>query len=183
VLFIGVAFLLKYAAEHVTVPIELRLAAVALGGIVLLGFGWRLRASRTGYAMSLQGAAIGILYLTVFAALRLYQLLPASAAFGLLFWIAALSSFLAGATGRDGACRARHRRRFRGTDPDVDRRRQPRDAVRLFRRAECGHLRDRVVQGVATAEHRGLRVHVRRRHAVGRNPLPARGLRDDGSRS
>lgn len=94
-LFIGVAFLLKYAAEHVTVPIELRLAAVALGGIVLLGFGWRLRASRAGYAMSLQGAAIGILYLTVFAALRLYQLLPASAAFGLLFWIAALSSFLA----------------------------------------------------------------------------------------
>ena len=94
-LFIGVAFLLKYAAEHVTVPIELRLAAVALGGIVLLGFGWRLRASRTGYAMSLQGAAIGILYLTVFAALRLYQLLPATAAFGLLFWIAALSSFLA----------------------------------------------------------------------------------------
>ena len=83
VLFIGVAFLLKYATEHVTVPIELRLAAVALGGIVLLVFGWRLRASRAGYAMSLQGAAIGILYLTVFAALRLYQLLPPSAAFAL----------------------------------------------------------------------------------------------------
>ena len=62
---------------------------------MLLVFGWRLRASRTGYAMSLQGAAIGILYLTVFAALRLYQLLPPAAAFGLLFWIAALSSFLA----------------------------------------------------------------------------------------
>jgi uncharacterized membrane protein len=95
VLFIGVAFLLKYATEHVTVPIELRLAAVALGGIVLLGFGWRLRTSRTGYAMSLQGAAIGILYLTVFAALRLYQLLPPSATVALLLWIAALSSFLA----------------------------------------------------------------------------------------
>jgi uncharacterized membrane protein len=91
VLFIGVAFLLKYATEHVSVPIEVRLAAVALGGIVLLVLGWRLRASRTGYAMSLQGAAIGILYLTVFAALRLYQLLPPVAAVVLLLWIAALS--------------------------------------------------------------------------------------------
>ncbi|HSC98280.1 MAG TPA: DUF2339 domain-containing protein [Casimicrobiaceae bacterium] len=95
VLFIGVAFLLKYASEHVSVPIELRLAGVALGGVVLLVLGWRLRERRSGYAMSLQGAAIGVLYLTVFAALRLYQLLPALAAFGLLFWIAALSSYLA----------------------------------------------------------------------------------------
>jgi uncharacterized membrane protein len=95
VLFIGVAFLLKYASEHVTIPIEVRLAAVALGGVGLLAVGWRLRTRRAGYAMSLQGAAIGVLYLTVFAALRLYQLLPAAAALGLLFWIAALSGFLA----------------------------------------------------------------------------------------
>ncbi len=95
VLFIGVAFLLKYASEHVTIPIEIRLAAVAAGGIALLALGWRLRMSRAGYAMSLQGAAIGVLYLTVFAALRLYALLPPIAAFTLLFWIAALSSFLA----------------------------------------------------------------------------------------
>ena len=95
VLFIGVAFLLKYATEHVSVPIEVRLAGVAFGAIVLMALGWRLRGSRAGYAMSLQGAAIGILYLTVFAALRLYQLLPPVAAFALLFWVAALSSFLA----------------------------------------------------------------------------------------
>ena len=95
VLFIGVAFLLKYATEHVTIPIELRLAGVALGGVALLVLGWKLRTRRAGYAMSLQGAAIGVLYLTVFAALRLYQLLPPLAAFALLFWIAALSSYLA----------------------------------------------------------------------------------------
>ena len=95
VLFIGVAFLLKYASEHVTIPIEVRLAGVAAGAIALLAVGWRLRVTRAGYAMSLQGAAIGVLYLTVFAALRLYALLPPIAAFGLLFWIAAWSSFLA----------------------------------------------------------------------------------------
>ncbi|HEX6136647.1 MAG TPA: DUF2339 domain-containing protein [Casimicrobiaceae bacterium] len=95
VLFIGVAFLVKYASEHVTIPIEARLAAVALGAVALLALGWRLRDQRSGYAMSLQGAAIAILYLTVFAALRLYQLLPPLGAFALLFWIAALSGFLA----------------------------------------------------------------------------------------
>jgi len=95
VLFIGVGFLLKYAAEHVTVPIELRVAGVALGGVALLVLGWRLRDSRTAYAMILQGGGVGVLYITVFSALKLYALLPPGAAFALLFVIAALSSWLA----------------------------------------------------------------------------------------
>src|SRR5213076_1042397 len=95
VLFVGVGFLLKYAAEHVTVPIELRVAGVALGGVALLVLGWRLRERRTAYAMILQGGGVGVLYLTVFSALKLYALLPPGAAFGLLFVIAALSSWLA----------------------------------------------------------------------------------------
>ncbi|HEY3179527.1 MAG TPA: DUF2339 domain-containing protein, partial [Casimicrobiaceae bacterium] len=95
VLFIGVGFLLKYAAEHVTVPIELRVAGVAFGGIALLVLGWRLRERRTAYAMILQGGGVGVLYLTVFAALKLYALLAPGAAFALLFVIAALSSWLA----------------------------------------------------------------------------------------
>ena len=95
VLFIGVGFLLKYAAEHVTVPIELRVAGVALGGVALLVLGWRLRERRTAYAMILQGGGVGVLYLTVFSALKLYALLPPGAAFALLFVIAALSSWLA----------------------------------------------------------------------------------------
>ena len=76
ILFFGVAFLLKYAAEHSNVPIEFRLVAVAIGAIALLAVGWRLRLKRPAYASVLQGGAIGVLYLLVFAALRLYQLLP-----------------------------------------------------------------------------------------------------------
>ena len=95
VLFVGVGFLLKYAAEHVTVPIELRIAGVAIGGVVLLVLGWRLRERRSAYAMILQGGGVGVLYLTVFAALKLYALLPPSAAFALLLVIAVLSSILA----------------------------------------------------------------------------------------
>jgi uncharacterized membrane protein len=95
VLFFGVAFLLRYAAEHSHVPIELRLSAVALGGVALLVLGWRLRKQREGYALALQGGAVGILYLTVFAALRLYSVLPPAGAFLLLVVIALLSAALA----------------------------------------------------------------------------------------
>jgi len=95
ILFFGVAFLLKYAADRNWFPIELRLSAAALGGIVLLIFGWRLRLRLPGYALALQGGAVGILYLTVFAALRLYHLIPAPLAFGMLAAIAAFSALLA----------------------------------------------------------------------------------------
>ncbi len=95
ILFFGVAFLLSYMAQHSHFPIELRLCAVAVGGIALLGLGWRLRSRRAGYSLALEGGAVGILYLTVFAALRLYALLPAAVAFPLLVAIAGLSAALA----------------------------------------------------------------------------------------
>jgi uncharacterized membrane protein len=95
VLFFGVAFLLRYLAEHSHLPIELRLTAVACGALVLLVLGWRLRSRRLGYALALQGGAIGILYLTVFSALRLYALLTPATAFALLAALSALSATLA----------------------------------------------------------------------------------------
>ncbi len=86
VLFAGVAALLKYAADEgwFTLPIEFRLAGVALASIAALAFGWRQREKRRAFALSLQGGAIGLLMLVVFAAFRLYGLLPPVAAFALL---------------------------------------------------------------------------------------------------
>ncbi len=95
VLFFGLAFLARYAAEAGLLPVELRLSAVAAGGIALLVTGWRLRGRRAAYALTLQGGGVAVLYLTVFAALRLYQLLPASLAFGLLLAIVTLATLLA----------------------------------------------------------------------------------------
>jgi uncharacterized membrane protein len=95
VLFFGVAFLLRYLAEHTHIPIEFRLSGVALGAFVLLVLGWRLRVRRPGYALALQGGAIGILYLTVFSALHLYSVLTPGLAFVLLAVISALSGTLA----------------------------------------------------------------------------------------
>lgn len=91
ILFFGVAFLLKYAYETFHLPIELRLAGVALGAAALLVVGWRLREKREGYALALQGGGVGLLYLTIFAAFRLYTLIPPLPAFALLFGVAALS--------------------------------------------------------------------------------------------
>jgi uncharacterized membrane protein len=95
ILFFGVAFLVRYVAERTSVPIELRLLAVALGAIAMLALGWRLRRKRPGYALALQGGAVGILYLTIFAALRLYEILPPAAAFALLVLIVVFSAMLA----------------------------------------------------------------------------------------
>jgi uncharacterized membrane protein len=95
--FFGVAFLLRYAVDRslLVIPIELRLLGVAAVAGVLLALGWRLRERNTVYALSLQGGAIGILYLTIFAAFRLYALLPAMAAFALLVILTAAGGALA----------------------------------------------------------------------------------------
>ncbi len=95
VLFFGVAFLLKYAYEHSHVPIEVRLIGVALGAAVMLVIGWRLRASKPVYALAMQGGGVGLLYLTVFGAFRLFDLIPGEAAFLLLAAIAVFSAVLA----------------------------------------------------------------------------------------
>jgi uncharacterized membrane protein len=91
VLFFGVGFLLKYFAEFVTIPIAVKLAGVACVGGALMFVGVRFRATRPGYGLSLEGAGAGILYLTTFAAFRLYEVLPATVAFALLVAIAAFT--------------------------------------------------------------------------------------------
>lgn len=95
--FFGVAFLLKYAVDRnlFVVPIEVRLLGVAAGAGVLLGIGWRLRRRNAVYALSLQGGGIGVLYLTIFAAFRLYALVPATSAFALLVVLTAAAGALA----------------------------------------------------------------------------------------
>ena len=84
--FFGVSFLLKYAIERelVIVPLEFRLLAVAMAGLAMIVIGWRLRSRLRSYSLSLQGGGIGILFLTIFAAFRLWELLPATLSFGLL---------------------------------------------------------------------------------------------------
>ena len=95
ILFIGLAFLAKFASEHVHVPIELRLAGIAAVAVALLVVGWRLRLSRPAYAQVLQGGAIAVLDLVLFAAFRYYGLIAAVPAFGLMVAVVVLAAALA----------------------------------------------------------------------------------------
>jgi len=95
ILFIGVAFLLKYVAATVVVPIELRLAGVVLADLALLGWGWRLRTSRREIGLPVQGTAIAILMLVIFGAFQRYGLLPAGFAFALLVALTVFTCILA----------------------------------------------------------------------------------------
>ena len=94
-LFFGLAFLLRYATEGMVVPLEVRYAGVALAALALMGLGWWLRQRNPDYALILQGAGIGVLYLTVFAAMRLHPLLDPTAALGLLVAVTVFSALLA----------------------------------------------------------------------------------------
>ncbi len=95
ILFFGVSFLIKYISDRGMFPIEYRLIAVAAGAIALLLFGWRIRAKKAGYALLIQGAGIGVLYLVIFAAFNIYHLMPALPAFVLLFIVSMLAAALA----------------------------------------------------------------------------------------
>ncbi|EKT4092032.1 MULTISPECIES: DUF2339 domain-containing protein [Stenotrophomonas] len=83
VLLAGVAALLKYVSDQgwLVLPIELRLAGVTVGALGLLAFGWHQRERRRLFALALQGGAIGVLLLTIFAAFKRFDLIPPGFAF------------------------------------------------------------------------------------------------------
>ena len=94
-LFVGASFLLKFAADHALLPVSLRLAGVALTALAMVAFGFKLKAHRRAYALALEGGGIGLMYLTLYAAFRLYDLLPAAVALSLMVLVAIAACVLA----------------------------------------------------------------------------------------
>ncbi len=93
----GLAAARRYAVDQgfVSFPIELRLAGIAALAIAGLAWGWSNRETRPEFGLALQGGALGVLLLTVFASYGLYHLLPASMAFGLVVALVAGAALLA----------------------------------------------------------------------------------------
>lgn len=95
IVFVGVGAWIKYAYQHDMLPVELRMAFFALLAIVMLVFGWRLRTGKRIYALLLQGGGVGVMYLTVFGAAKLYGMLPVGFAFAVMVALVLLSAILA----------------------------------------------------------------------------------------
>lgn len=91
VLLVGVVLLLKLASQYIEVSMPVRMALVALGGLVITAVGYRTTAKKRSYGLTLQGVGFAVIYLTVFASFKLYGLLPSTLTFGVLALLAGLT--------------------------------------------------------------------------------------------
>lgn len=94
IFIVGMAFLLKYAAQYGLLPIGLRLIAAAIVSLLLIAGGWMLRKRNENYALILQGIGISLIYIVIFISFRLYSLLPTTFAFALLIIIGLFAAIL-----------------------------------------------------------------------------------------
>ena len=95
VLFLGLAFLLRYASERVHIPIGLRYLSVAGGGLAAVVAGWKLQSRRREYGLILQGFGVAVMNLTSLAALKLHPLLPAPVVFAAMVVLVAAMAVMA----------------------------------------------------------------------------------------
>ena len=95
VLFFGLAFLVKYAAEHSVISMEVRLWTIALVAVGLMVIGWRLREREGAYGQVLQGLGVAMLYLVIYGASKFYGLLALESAFALMLLVVIIGSVLA----------------------------------------------------------------------------------------
>jgi putative membrane protein len=95
VLFLGLAFLLRYASERIHIPIGLRYLSVAGGGLAAVVAGWKLQSRRREYGLILQGFGVAVMYLTSLAALKLHPLLPAPVVFAAMVVLVAAMAVMA----------------------------------------------------------------------------------------
>ncbi len=82
VLFLGLAFLLRYVSSHI--PIELKYLAVFGAGVAAIMGGSKLQTKKREYGLALQGFGFAVTYLTSLSALKWHELLPASLVFAVM---------------------------------------------------------------------------------------------------
>lgn len=95
ILLIGVILLLRFASEYWQPTLSTKLAGIAVAGGVLTAVGYWLRNKRYGYAISIQGAGLGILFLVLFSAFKLAAITSVGLSYGLLICLLAVTLLLA----------------------------------------------------------------------------------------
>lgn len=95
ILLIGVVLLLRFASEYWQPTLSTKMAGIAVAGGALTAIGYRLREKRYGYAVSLQGAGLGILFLVLFSAFKLDVITSMTLSYGGLILLLTLTLLLA----------------------------------------------------------------------------------------
>jgi uncharacterized membrane protein len=95
ILFFGLAFLVKYVAEHSIISIEMRVIGISLLAISLIILGWILRYREGGYGLILQGVGIAILYLAIYGSAKFFSLISLQSAFAMMLGVVVIGSTLA----------------------------------------------------------------------------------------
>jgi len=78
-LLVAAGYLLKLSFERNWITPAMRCAGGVIAGLITGAIGWRLHQRYRTYGAALVGAGAGIIYLSVWAASRLYGVLPSSA--------------------------------------------------------------------------------------------------------
>lgn len=97
VLLATVIAFLRFATQQgwLSVPIEVKLGGIAVAALAALGFAWKQREHKRSFSLSVQGGSLGVLLLELFAATKLFQLMPAAPAFALSVVVVAAAAWLA----------------------------------------------------------------------------------------
>lgn len=95
ILFIGMAFLLRYAFQQIHITVTEGLVAVDLSGLIMLALGVYLVPKNRIFANTLMGGGFGLFYMCNYAAFRYFQILPAEIALILMLVISLAIAFIA----------------------------------------------------------------------------------------
>ena len=95
ILFSGLAFLARNALADDLVPPEWLLVICGAAAIALMLVGFHRRNANPAFSVALQGTGVAAIYLSAFAAFRLYALLPPAQVFVVMVLVCAASCALA----------------------------------------------------------------------------------------
>ncbi len=95
VLFFGMAFLAKYAIAHSVITVQMRLLGMTLLAFILVYTGWRLRERQGHYGLIIQGLGVAMLYLVIYASVKLYAFIGLQSAFVWMLSVVLFGAFLA----------------------------------------------------------------------------------------
>jgi len=94
-LFFGLSFLIKFAAEKEMISAEMGLISVIVFAVILTGLGWRYKDREGSFGLILQGVGIAVFYLSIFSSAKYFEILPFSLALGIMVFTVIFASYLA----------------------------------------------------------------------------------------